>query len=406
MKSISSGISIEHRLSGSFLSRFWRELFRNTGQYPIAIILIEFLTEKWAYLIKPDMYILIPATLLQAYWIALKQERPAWQKFLGNLIAPFAYSFGEIAIEGLQFFDKPHHIVYWAFAILVGILQALQSRTPSFFSDTWLVIENIVRSQILFSAYVIFESYTNPKNVVFSLDFFNDPSHVLICLATLILGLSAGAAEVSARSYLSILKETADQLKVYSEWLLGRNLLGRAINDPTSMTLSRQTRTVMFMDIRGFTNWSEKHSPEEVASLLNGYYWKVESLLDNSQVIKYKFTADEVMAVFIDANEAVRAAREIRARADTHLKRYTLGAGIGLHTGSVVEGLLGAQKIRFYDVIGDTVNTASRIEKNSGAGELWVSERTLTQLENPSISGEKEISVKGKQIPLKVYSIS
>jgi class 3 adenylate cyclase len=322
------------------------------------------------------------------------------------LIAPAVYTFNEVALEGTKFFNKPHHNIFWIFAIMVGLLDALQSEKPSFFSNLVLVIKNVVYSQILFTSYVIFESYTDPKYAVISLKFFNDPSHVLMGLATLVLGLSAGAADVNARNYLVILQETAGKLKTYSEWLLGRNLLGRAINDPTSMTLSRQTRTVMFMDIRGFTNWSEKHSPEEVASLLNGYYWKVENLLDSSQVIKYKFTADEVMAVFIDANEAVRVAREIRVRADTHLKRFTLGAGIGLHTGSVVEGLLGAQKIRFYDVIGDTVNTASRIEKNSGAGELWVSERTLAQLENSSVSGEKEISAKGKELPLKVYLIS
>lgn len=405
MKNTPSKTSLEQRLSGSFLSRFWQELFRNTGQYPIAIILIEFLTEKWGYLTKPDMYILIPSTLIQAYWIALKQERPAWQRFLGNLIAPAVYSFGEIVVEGITFFDKPHHTVYWFFAIMVGLLQAFQSGTPSFGSNTLLVIENVVRSQILFVGYAIFESYINPNQTITLKGFFNDSSHILIGLATLILGLSAGAADVNARVYLSILQETAGRLKIYSEWLLGRSLLGRAIDDPNSMSLSRQTRSVMFMDIRGFTRWSEKHSPEEVASLLNEYYLTVENLLDNFQVIKYKFTADEVMAVFLDANEAVLSAREIRARVADHLQHYALGAGIGIHTGSVVEGLLGAQNIRFYDVIGDTVNTASRIEKDSSAGELWVSEDTYMHLMNPSVSGQKEISAKGKENPLQVYSI-
>jgi class 3 adenylate cyclase len=131
----------------------------------------------------------------------------------------------------------------------------------------------------------------------------------------------------------------------------------------------------------------------------------VENLLDNFQVIKYKFTADEVMAVFLDASEAVRAAREIRVRVASHLHRYELGAGIGIHTGTVVEGLLGAQNIRFYDVIGDTVNTASRIEKSSSAGELWVSEDTRTQIADPSIDGQKEILAKGKELPVKVYLI-
>ena len=210
MKYTSSDTSIEQRLSGSVLSRFWQELFRNTGQYPFAILLIEFLTEKWAYLTKPDLYALVLASTLQAYWFARKLERrPAWQRFLGNLIAPAVYSFNEIAIEGSNFFDKPHHIIFWIFAALVGLLDALQSGEPSFFSNFILLIKNVVYSQILFTSYIIFESYTNPKNAVFSLEFFNDPSHVLIGIATLFLGLSAGVVNVNARSYLFILQETA-----------------------------------------------------------------------------------------------------------------------------------------------------------------------------------------------------
>ena len=405
MKNTSSETSLEHRLSGSFLSRFWLELFRNTGQYPIAIILIETLTEKWDYLTKPDLYAVVIAALLQAYWIALKPDRPAWQRFLGNLLAPTVYTFSEVAIEGIKFFDKPHHVVFWIFAILIGLLQALQSGKPSFFSNTLLVLENVVRSQILFSAYVIFESYTNPKNAAISWEFFSDPSHVLIGLTTLILGLSTGAADVNARSYLSILRETASQLKVYSEWLLGRNLLGRAINDPNSMRLSRQKRTVLFMDIRGFTSWSEKRSPEEVASLLNRYYMSVENLLNNYQVIKYKFTADEVMAVFIEAEEAVRAARDMQEAITRTLFKRELGVGIGVHTGPLVEGLLGGKNVRFYDVIGDTVNTASRIEKSAGAGEIWISEDTRLSLPDRMAGAQKEIIAKGKDQPIKVYFI-
>lgn len=407
MKNTSSETSIEQRLSGSLASRFWRELFRNTGQYPIAIVLIESLTEKWAYLTKPDLYALTLAAALQAYWFARSAERrPPLQRFLGNLIAPAVYSFNEIAIEGAKFFNKPHHVIFWIFAALVGLLDALQSEKPSFSSNVILIIKNVVYSQILFASYIIFESYTNPTQTMTLKGFFNDPSHVFIGLATLILGLSSGAADVNARSYLLVLQETTEKLKTYSEWLLGKNLLGRAIDDPRAMRLSRQTRTVIFMDIRGFTHWSETRAPEVVADLLNDYYLSVERVLETFQVIKYKFTADEVMAVFITADEALRAAVELRARVSACLKQYQLGAGMGVHSGTLVEGLLGAHNIRFYDVIGDTVNTASRIEKDSAAGEIWASESVCAQLPTLTVGAAKDLSVKGKDAPLRVYLLA
>ncbi|MEP7136494.1 MAG: adenylate/guanylate cyclase domain-containing protein, partial [Chloroflexota bacterium] len=236
-------------------------------------------------------------------------------------------------------------------------------------------------------------------------EFFKDTSHRFIGLATFLLGLSVGFANANAQRHLNLLRQTAAQLHVYSEWLLGRNLLGRAFNDPSSMLLSRQRRTVLFMDIRGFTKWSERRSPEEVASLLNRYYMNIESLLNNYQVIKYKFTADEVMAVFIEADEAVRAARELQEAIGRTLLKRELGVGIGINTGLLVEGLLGGQNVRFYDVIGDTVNTTARIEKSAGAGEIWISEDTRSTLSNKMVGAEKEITVKGKDQPIKVYSI-
>ena len=398
--------AVENRLSDSPASRFLQELFRNTGRYPIAIVLIESLNEKWVYFTKPDLYALILAAFLQAYWIASKPERPAWQRFLGNLIAPAVYTFNEVAIEGIRFFDKPHHIAYWIFAILIGLLEAFQSGAPSFISNSILIIKNVVYSQILFVSYIIFESYTNPKNAVFSWDFFSDTSHILIGLATLILGLSAGAADVNARNYLVILQETAGKLKIYSEWLLGRNLLGRALDDPNSMRLSRQKRTILFADIRGFTGWSESHSPEEVASLVNHYYATIEATFGRYRVVKFKFTADEAMAVFLEADEAVRAALDLRLQCERILNRHGLGAGIGLHTGQVVEGLLGSPQLRFYDALGDTVNTANRIEKSAASGEVWISEGVFSHLNSRVPVDEPQfITVKGKDQPVRVYRI-
>ena len=397
--------SIEQRLTGSTLNRFWTELFRNSGQFPIAIILLEFLKDGLSYLTHPDFYVLVPSSMVQAYFLARRPVLPPWQKLLGNLIAPVLYALVEMIFEGMEFFTAPQHDAYLIVALLIAILQFVQPSVSGFFADLLLVIENIIRAQILFVLYVIFETLSNPAQTTSLSEFFSDASHRFIGLATFLLGLSAGFANTSAQRHLNLLRQTAAQLKIYSEWLLGRNLLGRAINDPNSMRLSRQKRTVLFMDIRGFTAWSEKRAPEEVASLLNRYYLTIENILNNYQVIKYKFTADEVMAVFLDADEGVNAARDLRDDVMRMLLKRELGAGIGIHTGLLVEGLLGGQKVRFYDVIGDTVNTASRIEKISSAGEIWISEDTRLSLANKVTGEQKEVAVKGKDQPIKVYLI-
>jgi class 3 adenylate cyclase len=71
-----------------------------------------------------------------------------------------------------------------------------------------------------------------------------------------------------------------------------------------------------------------------------------------------------------------------------------------------VEGLLGGQKVRFYDVIGDTVNTAERIEKFAQTGEIWISEDTRLSLANRVVGQQKHVTVKGKDQPIEVYLIS
>lgn len=406
MKTALPEYTIEQRISGSFFTRFLQELLRNTGYFPLALILLEFLIEGLEFLKKPDIYLLIPAALVQAYVLTRWPSSSAWQRLFGSLIAPALYTVGEMAFEGLKFFQSPYHVMYLTFAFVIGLLQAAQLSRENLWSNLMLLLENLVRAEILFALYFAFEMYSNPGQTISLTEFFSDGAHQFLGLAVLLLGVSAGVANVSSHRYSLLLRQTADQLKVYSEWLLGRNLLGRAINDPNSMRLSRQKRTMMFVDVRGFTNWCERRSPEEVASLLNRYYLTVEGLLNNYQVIKYKFTADEVMAVFIEADEAVRAARELQETLGRVLFKRELGVGIGIHTGLLVEGLFGGQNVRFYDVIGDTVNTAERIEKFAKAGEIWISEDTRLSLANRVVDEQKRLTVKGKDQPIEVYLIS
>src|SRR2546426_1067838 len=64
-------------------------------------------------------------------------------------------------------------------------------------------------------------------------------------------------------------KRLSDQLRKYTEWLFGKTLFSQAVAAPVSLNLSRQERTILFADIRGFTHWSERHVPQEAVTMLN-----------------------------------------------------------------------------------------------------------------------------------------
>jgi adenylate cyclase len=198
-------------------------------------------------------------------------------------------------------------------------------------------------------------------------------------------------------------KRLTDQLRKYTEWLFGRTLFAQAVAAPGSMHLSRQERTILFADIRGFTHWSEGHPPEEAVTLLNRYFETAERIWKNSSVIKTEYTGDEIMGVFPSAPDAVLIAQALRLELGRLLGELGLAIGIGIHTGLVIEGLLGGADVKAYRFVGDTVNTARRICSEAQPGQVLLSESTFVQVTAAVITGVAfELSAKGKTIPVKI----
>lgn len=137
---------------------------------------------------------------------------------------------------------------------------------------------------------------------------------------------------------------------------------------------------VFFSDIRGFTSFSEKRSPEEVVEMLNEYFAIMVRIINSHGGVVDKFIGDAIMAVWgaprhtdKDAHNAVRACLEMRkALAALNERRIRRGhteifIGIGLHAGTAISGTIGSDERMEYTVIGNTVNTASRIEASTKA---------------------------------------
>jgi adenylate cyclase len=397
---------IDARLGGTRAKHIGQEFFTNSAYFPLANIFLELLIEGLSdYVRAPDPYIIIAASLIQAYCLGSWQHAARPRPFLGNLIGPALYTLIEASIEGPTFFLRPHHLAYWGFSAAIGMLQALRRRFLGRSAELLLLCEHIVRTCILLAMYWIFEGMTDPRYVT-AAGFLSDKSHVFVAVVIPLLGAVVGLANITAARYLETLRETAAQLRKYSEWLLGRSLLSRAVSDPSALSLQRQERTVLFMDIRGFTRWSEQQSPERVVGMLNGYYEAAEQVWAASPAIKVKLSADEVMAVFPTAEDGARAALAMRQETNGLLRGHSLTAGTGLHTGPLVEGLLGSLELKGYDVLGDTVNTAKRLCDIAAGGEILISQATAATLgDRVAVLAARQVTVKGKSEPLLVYPL-
>ncbi len=176
--------------------------------------------------------------------------------------------------------------------------------------------------------------------------------------------------------------------------------------------------SVLFADIRGFTQMSEKMSPKEVIDMLNCYLSiAIEKVLQNDGMIN-KFAGDNIMAIWNapkpnkdHAFLAVKAAFEAQAAINEYQQndssQLKVQFGIGINTGEAVAGNMGSAGRAEYTVIGDSVNLASRICGAAPGGEIWIG-RDTCDLVKERVNTEKlePQYYKGKSEPVTVYRVT
>ena len=162
--------------------------------------------------------------------------------------------------------------------------------------------------------------------------------------------------------------------------------------------------TVLFADIVGFTKFSEDVNAQVLVGLLNDIFTRFDGIADNRGIEKIKTIGDSYMAVaglaLIPRDHAVRAAHMaldmMEALAHFNEGGYNLKVRIGINSGSVVAGVIGKRKF-LYDLWGDAVNTASRMESNGVPGRIQVTDSTRSELGESFLLEERGvIDVKGK----------
>jgi adenylate cyclase len=177
---------------------------------------------------------------------------------------------------------------------------------------------------------------------------------------------------------------------------------------------------VMFLDIEGFTTFSENRKPEEVVEYLNSLFSFMIDAVNRHDGIVNKFLGDGFMAVFgapitdaSDCRNAVKASLEILERVDAMSAAGEIAPTrirIGLHAGEAVTGNVGSLARKEYTIIGDVVNLASRLEQlNKQFGSrLLVSEMVTDRLDSQPARAipHGEVLVKGREQPIHVYELA
>ncbi len=230
------------------------------------------------------------------------------------------------------------------------------------------------------------------------------------------------AAGIFVEKYIGELLRKKRILQGFEKYLSPQVIKQLSKDGEYNFTLGVEKREVcvLFVDIRGFTSMSETLAPEEVALILNEYLSEVTSCVFRHSGMLDKFIGDAAMAVFnapADLDdylfEAVSAAVDIKNSGERLgarlLEKYgrTVSFGIGLNCGEAVVGNIGCDIRMDYTAIGDTVNTAARLEAKALGGEILISEALYERLSDRiTAQFKEEMTLKGKALPVRVYSVS
>ena len=177
--------------------------------------------------------------------------------------------------------------------------------------------------------------------------------------------------------------------------------------------------TLVFSDIRSFTDLSENRAPRDVFAMLNEYFESMQGPMDRYGGFIDKFIGDAIMAIFDGPDQAKNAVQASIAMQDElrtlnilrrERRELALATGIGIHSGFAILGTLGSRSRMDSTVIGDTVNLASRLEGLTKfyACPVIISQNTLDMIpvrERPKHRMIDLVRVKGKEQPIRIYEI-
>jgi len=217
-------------------------------------------------------------------------------------------------------------------------------------------------------------------------------------------------------------REKRQVKRLFSRYL-SKDVYDQVLKNPALAELGgkRRTMSVLFSDVRGFTTLSERGDPEALVLQLNEYFSRMVEIVFEHRGTLDKFVGDMVMALFgapLDdedhADHAVSTAIAMTHGLDELNARWraegrpTLGIGIGVNTGEMIAGTIGAETVRSYTVIGDAVNLGARLESlnKDYSTQIIISAFTAQQLKGRyNLRPLGAVVVKGKTVPVEIFEV-
>ena len=202
------------------------------------------------------------------------------------------------------------------------------------------------------------------------------------------------------------------------ERVVAKAVVDRLLSSPPKLGGEKQVVTILFADIRGYTAFAERISPEELLSVLNSYLALTTKAILMHEGTVDKFLGDGIMAIFNaplvqpdhalrSANAALEMIQQLKGyHARLGIKTPRINFGIGINTGEVIAGNIGAPELMNYTVIGDAVNVARRLQENAGPGQILLSGSTYDLIKDLATAQHLEpMSVRGRSSLVPVYQL-
>jgi len=199
---------------------------------------------------------------------------------------------------------------------------------------------------------------------------------------------------------------------------IGSEVLEMIMANPESVWLKghRSEATIIFVDIRGFTLYSEVKEPEEIVEKLNQYFEIATQAIQDYGGYVDKFIGDAVLGVFgvpvYHKNHVLRAVRAASDMQKAFLEKHDNGndllqsVGIGINSGVVVSGNIGSQNRMEYTVIGDSVNLAAHLYRLANPGEIVISKSVYVHLKEVlEVEPLPPQNIKGKAEPVETFRL-